>query len=489
MALETVSFVGDLNPANPPGTDPKSQGDDHLRGIKTGLKNSFPGMAGAIIADGVDGGPVNAYTVTPATPLIAYTPGMFVIFSPSATNTGASTINVSALGATPLRQVHGAETVAGDLVAGCQYVAQRNGTEFRLLGPTKNYIDQLAFSPSLPAKPAGNVPQVLKTQSNVASWGGIPLPRTTRTANALLTAADGGTLVAITSGTFTQTFDACANLRNGWMLMLHNQGTGDITLTPNGAELIDGLASYVMYPGESRLFTCDGLTLTSNVLQPFNKKYIASGTFVRPPGYSYFDGIATSAGASGSALLSQNNTPVLSGAGGGSFPFQIAFQQLAASTAITVGVGGASVSSTGANTLGNPGGDTSIGALIVVKGATTTVGGAILLSQGGGGDGFGSPSTGPGAISAVWGGSVASNTGSVGANSLYGGAAGGSLAQISAAVTAGGTSTFAGNGGASAIASANAQPGIAPGGGGGAVLGTGLSGAGARGECVIRGRV
>ena len=36
MGLETFTGkVSDLVPANPSGTDPKSQGDDHLRGIKT----------------------------------------------------------------------------------------------------------------------------------------------------------------------------------------------------------------------------------------------------------------------------------------------------------------------------------------------------------------------------------------------------------------------------------------------------------------------
>lgn len=42
MALETGTFVDDLVSTNPPGTDAKSQGDDHLRLIKTVLKGTFP---------------------------------------------------------------------------------------------------------------------------------------------------------------------------------------------------------------------------------------------------------------------------------------------------------------------------------------------------------------------------------------------------------------------------------------------------------------
>ena len=42
MGLESASFVNDLNTSNPTATDPKAQGDDHLRLIKTALKASFP---------------------------------------------------------------------------------------------------------------------------------------------------------------------------------------------------------------------------------------------------------------------------------------------------------------------------------------------------------------------------------------------------------------------------------------------------------------
>src|SRR5262245_16533370 len=42
MALEGASYINDLVTGNPPGTDSKSQGDDHIRLIKTVLKNTFP---------------------------------------------------------------------------------------------------------------------------------------------------------------------------------------------------------------------------------------------------------------------------------------------------------------------------------------------------------------------------------------------------------------------------------------------------------------
>ena len=48
MAIETFEYIDDLNAANPTATDNVSEGDDHLRGLKTTLKNTFPNVTGAI---------------------------------------------------------------------------------------------------------------------------------------------------------------------------------------------------------------------------------------------------------------------------------------------------------------------------------------------------------------------------------------------------------------------------------------------------------
>lgn len=44
MPLEIGSFINDLTPANPPGSDPAGQGDDHLRLIKTVVQGTLPQM-------------------------------------------------------------------------------------------------------------------------------------------------------------------------------------------------------------------------------------------------------------------------------------------------------------------------------------------------------------------------------------------------------------------------------------------------------------
>jgi hypothetical protein len=46
MTVESVTYISDLDDTYPELDDPKSEGDDHLRNIKTGLSGTFPNFAG-----------------------------------------------------------------------------------------------------------------------------------------------------------------------------------------------------------------------------------------------------------------------------------------------------------------------------------------------------------------------------------------------------------------------------------------------------------
>lgn len=48
MPLESVIHISDLVVTNPTSTDPKSEGDNHLRNIKTALKTDFPNISGPV---------------------------------------------------------------------------------------------------------------------------------------------------------------------------------------------------------------------------------------------------------------------------------------------------------------------------------------------------------------------------------------------------------------------------------------------------------
>jgi len=50
MSLESATYIDGLVSANPTSTDVRSQGDDHLRLIKTTLTNTFTELSGAVTA-------------------------------------------------------------------------------------------------------------------------------------------------------------------------------------------------------------------------------------------------------------------------------------------------------------------------------------------------------------------------------------------------------------------------------------------------------
>lgn len=337
----------------------------------------------------------------------------------------------------------------------------------------------------------------VSTIAGVSSFNGLTgdivytgdnIYRSARTSNTMLAAADKGKLIDITSGSFTQTFDAAATLGDGWWCRIRNSGTGDITLDPDGAETIDGLANFVMYPGEVRLVQCDGVELRSIVLNSFYKVFETSGTLTVPPGYRWLDTLTWGGGNSGQKTGSASNA--LGGGGGGCFPATIPVEILGASVAITVGAGGAA--RTGSQT-GAKGGASSIGSFVVVcmfsgtsapenGGAVTAAGTAPMEPEGESNAAFGRSPAGPNNQS-VYGGTSAAITGA-GAKAVYGAGCGGSTNGATA--YAGGTSIFGGNGGAAGDAVSGVDGSIPGGGGGGTRTGS-RSGAGARGEVRIWG--
>lgn len=317
-----------------------------------------------------------------------------------------------------------------------------------------------------------------------ADWQAIgTLSIIERSTNTVLAADDLGANIKYTgAGGFTQTFEPVASLVDGWFVYLKNTTTGNITLNPDGAETIDGLASFIMYPGEYRLvqLNATGTALESTVLNSFEVTFDNSGTFTTPPGYVAFGGEAWSAGAGGA----RDASAARGGCGGGCFPFVIQSAEWGATETITIGAGGAGRTTNGTP---NPGGATSVGSLIVVAGATAGNGGGVapdgtnaVLSSGvaAGFDGAAN-----GAISVYGGSASPSSANAASGNSIYGGAAGGSH---DGTLRAAGTSTFGGNGGAAGDAT-DGTDGAVPGGGGGATRTGTTSGAGGDGRVVIRG--
>lgn len=110
MALETASFINALNPSNPTTVDPISQGDDHIRLIKSALKATFPNLTGAVTPShtvlnylGTVTSDVQAQVNTKAplaSPALTGTPTAPTAATPTNTTQIASTAFVQALVAT-----------------------------------------------------------------------------------------------------------------------------------------------------------------------------------------------------------------------------------------------------------------------------------------------------------------------------------------------------------------------------------------------------
>ena len=385
---------------------------------------------------------------------------------------------------------------------------------------TTAFVAATAFSSVLPGQ-TGNAGKFVTTDGSSASWAGIGVSRSTRTSNTILAASDSGTFVDITSGTFTQTFTAAATLASGWYCYLRNSGTGDVTLDPNASETIDGLASYVMYPGECRLIVCDGSNFYSTVLTPFSRTILTTlNPFTTPPGYAMFGGMLWGGGGSGGKTGAGYH--VGGGGGGACVPFTLTSAQMGAFQTITIGAGGAAVSANGS---GNAGGTSSIGTLAYAYGGGAGAGSAAGDKGGGAGGGAfgvgeigqsaagncaigGGPGTavvgsstntnnsgfGGGAGSAAYstgghsayGGGGGSHSATAG-SSLYGGGGGGGVSSGNAPFN-GGASVYGGAGGAGVVAS-DGTTGTVPGGGGGATHTGTNSGAGGAGKCIIWGIV
>lgn len=117
--------------------------------------------------------------------------------------------------------------------------------------------------PELPSQ-SGNGGKALTTDGATESWAYVDaMVRSARTANASIGLTDRRKLIDITSGTFTQTFDAAATLGAGWWCVVANSGTGDITLDPNGSETIEGLATLLMPPASGCWSSATARTFTS----------------------------------------------------------------------------------------------------------------------------------------------------------------------------------------------------------------------------------
>ena len=112
MGLETATYVNDLVDTNPDGSDQRSQGDNHLRLIKTVLRNTFPGMAGRMSRAQSKGGNYTA-VLNDNTSLLFFTAAATLSLTAVATLGNGWSVMIYAGGGDVTVDPNGAEEVNG----------------------------------------------------------------------------------------------------------------------------------------------------------------------------------------------------------------------------------------------------------------------------------------------------------------------------------------------------------------------------------------
>jgi len=106
-----------------------------------------------------DTGAANAYVVTLAPAITAYTTGMRIYFKATNANTTASTVNVNGLGVKTISKLGDVALSAGDIKAGQLVELSYDGTNMQMLS-------QIATPPPSPYAYPGVIVQVLSTTKN-----------------------------------------------------------------------------------------------------------------------------------------------------------------------------------------------------------------------------------------------------------------------------------------------------------------------------------
>lgn len=192
------------------------------------------------------------------------------------------------------------------------------------------------------------------------------------------------------AGTFSLPIAAAATLGPGGFFWINNTGTGDITTTPNGAETINGAASFVVAAGVITKFYTDGSNLFT---VPANSKVVLDSFVLLTSGTSWVcpAGVIKArlkqTGGGGGGTISGSNSVIPSGGSAGALD---AFVDLVPGTTYTYAIGAA-----GANGPSSTDGGTT----------TITIGGVLYTTTGGkkgggaGGDGGnGGTASGTGAL-------------------------------------------------------------------------------------------
>lgn len=236
MTVESATYIGQLSPTYPTGSDAKSEGDSHLRLIKAALQASFPSLGNA------------AMTATAAQlNALASSSGLLSVGTSTTSNsigTGSKTFTTQT----------GLGFAAGQSVR----VQDNASLSNYMLGTISSYTTA-----------TGSITVSVTTtggSGTIADWSISPVVQSPMLRRAITTtdtvaAADWGGLIDATSGTFTLAVTAVSALPAGFWVIVRNSGTGVVTVDPNSSETIGGASTLILYPKQAALIYVSGSNL------------------------------------------------------------------------------------------------------------------------------------------------------------------------------------------------------------------------------------
>ena len=234
------------------------------------------------------------------------------------------------------------------------------------------------------------------------------------TAYTVLAADTGKTIIANSGSAIGFAMSAAATLGSTFEILVKNIGAGTLTITPNGAETIDGAATATLLTGQSALVSSNGTALRtfkgagglapasnlSDVASAATSRgnlgafgvvrtqvFTSSGTYTPNANmlYCIIECVGGGGGGGGAAITTAGTINGGGGGGGGSYARLLATAAaIGASKTVTIGAAGGSAAA-GANN-GGAGGDTSVGTLCIGKGGA---GGSGAAAGGGASGGAG----------------------------------------------------------------------------------------------------
>jgi len=215
MGLETVTYISDLNPLWPLGSDPKSNGDNHVRNLKTGILNSFPGVTGAVTATHVEINYLSGVTSNVQVQLNAKAPLASPTFTgtvvlPTATSIGTVTqaeiLALSGVSSAIQTQLNGKGAIAGQAWTGAHdFTGSAITVPTATAGDATNkaastaFVASTAFAAALPGQ-SGNAGKSVTTNGSAAFWAFPVLTMVPITNTTPVTAAPGNFYIFIVSG-------------------------------------------------------------------------------------------------------------------------------------------------------------------------------------------------------------------------------------------------------------------------------------------------